>query len=673
MQKIFRFLLTLCLLTVAINVWAQRNVYVNEPMQWGERVPEEKWYNRVRVFNGVDRIEYRTDSVTLWSGAVANSLYTPSVTSMSLKEIDPWRAKLMPEKYWADFDFDVDFDEADRERVKAEAEVTDQKSVQYDDFVEHSEWPKTVYVTYDGTDVTVTGAVDSLNVTKENAHLTIETSAVGVKYILAGTSSDACFKLYSERKACLVFNGVDLTNPTGPVINSQMKKRLFIVIAEETVNTLTDGTKYAKVQGEDQRGCIFAEGKICISGQGELYVNANKKCGIASDKYIHIMGGFVHVNAHAEKGKAIYGQENVIIGGGVIRTYCDGAASKGLSSDSLLWISGGVIKAITTGGVIWDEDEEDYSSCCGIKSNWDMEISGGEIYCFSTGTGGKGISAGNYVETTVNNKTKKYYYGGLTITDADIYVRTSGKRIPEEKEEDGHGHKVGASASPKCIKCIDKMVINSGNIYVRGSGGGAAEGLESKKHIDIHSGKIRSYCTDDGMNCSGCVMYGGDVLICSSENDGLDASSLKMYGGTLYGVGSGDQQMGVDTDGKTFEIYGGEIIGVGARSCTPHGTCTQASVCFYLPKTYCSGVAVTDEVGNIITQFPTPNTYDVLCLFVTNEQIQVGKKYKILSYKDSFSDTPVVEYDFSMEEQYLEKIEEKFITLGSKKSKETTK
>ena len=357
----------------------------------------------------------------------------------------------------------------------------------------------------------------------------------------------------------------------------------------------------------------------------------------------------------------------------MLRTYCSGAAGKGITSDSLLWITGGVIKTITTGDVVWDDDEEDYSSCCGIKSVWDMDISGGEIYCLSTGTGGKGISAGHYLEMTVNEKIRKYYNGSLTITDADIYVRTTGKRIPDEKKEDGHGHKVGASASPKCIKCIDKLTINSGNIYVRGSGGGAAEGMESKKQAEINGGKIRSYCTDDGLNCSGCIINDGDILICSSENDGLDAGNLKMFGGKLYAVGSWDAQMGVDTDGKTFEIYGGEIIGVGSRSCTPHGNCSQASVCFYLPKTYCSGVAVADADGNIITQFPTPNTYDVLCLFFTNDQIQVGRSYKILSYKDSFDDTPVVEYEFSMEEQYLEKIEEKFITLGSKKSKEKTK
>ena len=119
-----------------------------------------------------------------------------------------------------------------------------------------------------------------------------------------------------------MLNGVNLTNPQGPVINSQLKKRLFIHLAENTVNTLTDGADYIKVKGEDQRGCIFAEGKLCISGRGQLYVNANKKCGIASDNYVHMTDGFVHVNNYAVKGKAVYGKDHVIIGGGVLTCPC---------------------------------------------------------------------------------------------------------------------------------------------------------------------------------------------------------------------------------------------------------------------------------------------------------------------------------------------------------------
>ena len=648
----------------ALCMSAQHNVYVNETVNG---------YTRTYIVNDVNQITYGKEKVTLWSNTDSTSYNVTAIDQMSLVDKDPWKKMTIPEKYIADLEFDITFEESDKERVKAEKEETDEASKYYDDFVAHTTWTKTVNIVFDGAEVNVTGDTDSLTITKEGAHLTINTAASGLKYIVSGQSENAGIKLYSEHKACIVLNGVNLTNQQGPVINSQLKKRLFIELAANTVNTLTDSATYVKVKGEDQRGCIFAEGKLCISGSGQLYVNANKKCGIASDNYVHMMDGFVHINNYAEKGKAVYGKDHVIIGGGVLRTYCKGLAGKGVTSDSLLWITGGVVKAITTGGVTWNDDEEDYSSSCGIKSNWDMEISGGSIYCLSTGTGGKGISAGHYLETIENDKTKKYYNGGLTIANADIYVRTTGKRIPEEKKEDKNGHKVGASASPKCIKCINKLFINSGNIYVRGSGGGAAEGIEAKKQAEINGGKIRSYCTDDGMNCSGCVINDGDIFICSSENDGLDAGNLKMYKGTLYCVGGWDAQMGIDTDGKTFEIHGGEITGVGARSCTPHGTCSQASVCFYLPKTYCSGVAVADADGNIITQFPTPNTYDVLCLFFSNDKMQVGKHYKILSYKDSFNDTPVVEYEFSMEEEYLEKQEEMFITLGSKKSKDTTK
>lgn len=643
MQGKYKFLVVMYLfLWGTITSWAQYNVYINENVSG---------YNRVRIINGIDKIDFRPDSMMVWNNCGATNTFGASTTGiMGFRENDPVRAKLMPEKYCTDFNYDIAFTDEDKNNVKAEPEITNEKSAQYDDFLAHSTWSKTVNITYNGNEVDVTGDTDSLTVTKQGAHLTIRTTASGIKYILTGNSSNAWFKVYSEHKACVVLNGVELTNPRGPVINSQLKKRLFIDLAPNTVNTLTDGITYDKVKGEDQRGCIFAEGKICISGEGQLYVNANKKGGIASDNYVHLLGGFVHINAHAQKGKAVYGKDNVIIGGGILRTYIDGAAGKGIASDSLLWVTGGVIKAITTGDAIWEDDKQDYSSCCALKSEWDMNISGGEIYCLSTGTGGKGISAGH---TEVVSETKSNYIGTLTIADADIYVRTSGTRIPEEKTEDAHGNKVEAAASPKGMKSAGKMTINSGNVYVRCSGGAAAEGIESKKEIYINGGKIRSYSVDDGMNAEGCYMRGGDVLICSTENDGFDVSFLFLYDGLLYTIGGDVAQMGLDTDGKTFKVMGGEIISLGARNCQPYESSDQASVLCYIKKNV-SGIALADAEGNIIRSVPTPDTYNPVCVLFSNENIQVGNSYKILSYKTSFSDQPVTEYDFTVEKKSVQ-------------------
>ena len=643
MQSKYKVLLALCLFLVASSNWAQHNVYINQNVNG---------YNRVSIFKGIEKMAFGTDSMMVWDNYARSYTFDASaVGTMGFREHDTWLTKVLPEKYHADFDYDIDFEEADKQRITAEPEVTDPKSVQYDDFLAHSTWSKTVNIAYDGNEVNITGDTDSLVVTKDGAHLTIQTNAVGIRYILSGNSSDACFKLYSERKACLTLNGINLTNTQGPVINSQSKKRLFIDLPANIVNTLTDATTYKKVKGEDQRGCVFAEGKICISGEGQLYVNAHKKGGIASDDYIHLLGGFVHVNAYAQKGKAIYGKDNVIIGGGVLRTYSEGDASKGISSDSLLWVKGGVIKAITTGDAVYDETEEDYSSCCAMKCEWDMNISGGEIYCLSTGTGGKGISAGH---SEIVTETKTNYLGTLTIANADIYIRTSGTRIPEVKTEDSHGQKVEAAASPKGLKSAGKMTFNSGNVYVRCSGGAAAEGIESKKEIYINGGKIRSYSVDDGMNAEGCHIKGGDVMICSTENDGFDVSFLYMYDGLLYTIGGDIDQMGLDTDGKTFKVMSGEILSLGARNCQPYESSDQASVLCYVKGKSISYLALADADDNIIKVIPTPDTYKCVCALFSNSNLQVGNRYKILSFEKSLSDTPATEYDFTLEKKSLQ-------------------
>ena len=125
------------------EIKAQPNVYINES-------------GRTRIINNVDKIECGTDSMMVWSGnnVQCATFNVQSTDLMSFKEKDFWRAKVMPERYLADFDYDIAFEEADKERVTAESEITDVKSKFYDDFLEHITWSKTVYIIYEGTDVT---------------------------------------------------------------------------------------------------------------------------------------------------------------------------------------------------------------------------------------------------------------------------------------------------------------------------------------------------------------------------------------------------------------------------------------------------------------------------------------------------------------------------------------
>lgn len=614
---------------------AQHNIYINSN-------------GRTNIINGVSNITYDSEFAQLFVDTTKYEVGLSGISQMSLCEKDSWKSKIMPERYLGDFDYDISFSESDKSQMKEEQEVLDKGDDIYEDFVSHSVWNKIVNIRYDGNKVVTSGDVDSVEISIDGSHVTVRSTLPGIHYVLSGSSENGSFKIYSEKKSYLTLNGLSLTNPQGPVINSQSKKRLFIEIAEGTKNTLVDGSTYTKVSGEDQRGCLFAEGKICISGKGELYVYGNKKCGIASDNYIHFTDGFINVTSTAEKGKAVYGKDNIIIGGGVLRTYTSGDASKGITSDSLLVISGGLVKSITIGNAIWEEEKQDYSSCCAIKSEYDMKILGGDIYCLSTGSGGKGISAGNSITEVINGKEKTTYNGTLTIDNASIYVRTSGRRIPVEKEEDSHGAKLGASASPKGMKSASKMIINSGEIYIRCSGGAAAEGVESKRSIEINGGKLRSYCVDDGMNAEGLTVRGGDVLVCSTENDGLDVSYLYLYDGSLYCVGADKDQMGLDTDGKTFKVQGGNLVGVGARNCQPYSSSAQANVLCDIKRS-ASFVALADADGNVLQVIPTPDTYSVLSVLLSSDKLVVGNNYQILSYRSSLSDIPFVEYEFKAE------------------------
>lgn len=652
MRKAF---VLLGMLACGASSWAQSSVYVMQ----------KKQTEMTAVVPSVEKIDYSQGFADMYSGnTMLRRFDVNDVLSMGLSERDTLRSVLMPEQYRGDFDFEIAFSAADHKWTGA-VEITDEENPWYDDFVNHSTWDKEIMIAYGGGKAQVTGEAEGVEIEVKDNHVVVRSATSGVAYTLKGKTEDGSFKLYSEKKAKLILDGVELHNPKGPAINSQGKKRLFICTTKGTVSKLSDGAKYDKVSGEDQRGCIFAEGRICLNGEGELYVTGNKKSAIASDDYVHMLSGFVSASVNASKGKTVYAKDNVIVGGGSLQAYAGGEAGKGIASDSLIYIYGGLVKAITVGDAIYEDDKEDYTSACAIKCEYDMTLTGGDIFAMSTGTGGKGISVGNSVE---NESGKTTYFGTLTQDGARVWVRTAGARIPEVKVEDVHGEKVGAAASPKGVKVANNVTFNSGEMYVRCSGGYAAEGIESKKVINMNGGKVRSYCVDDGLNGEGIYVKGGDLFVCSTANDGMDVSFLGMTDGTVYSIGAAVEQMGVDTDGKTFYINGGDFTAVASNNCNPFASVSkQPSVTVFL-RHGVRYVQLVDAQGTAVKTVQTPNYYigwvnennkvgKNISVLIGCEGIKMNEQYRVLSYATSLNDEPVVEYEFTAEKVHT--------TLGS--------
>lgn len=443
----------------------------------------------------------------------------------------------------------------------------------------------TVNIVYSGTTATVTMAdnvMPYVTATVSGAHVTITQSNTAdidgdeITYVLSGSSSDGEFALGGSYKCTISLAGVSLTNPSGPAINITNKKRIQISAKNGTENTLTDGAD----ANESWKGCIYSKGQLQLQGKGSLTVNGNTKHGIKSGDYITVKNltlnvkstvgdgiscnkyfvmnsGTVTISGAGDDGIQCDLEEdddatgettdhedensgNIYILDGTITVNITAAAAKGIKSEGDLNISGGTVNVTTTGNGAYDSSEKDAKGSSCLKSDGNMSISGGTLTLKSTGTGGKGIKAD----------------GTLNISDGTISATTTGSQ---------YRYSNSLTASPKAIKSDGAMTISGGEIT---ASSGNHEGIETKSTLTISGGYVYSYASDDAINsASDFTITGGYVMGNSSGNDGLDANgNMYIKGGNVFAVATSQPEVGIDANtegGKQLYITGGNIVAIG--------------------------------------------------------------------------------------------------------------
>lgn len=532
--------------------------------------------------------------------------------------------------------------------LTGESEVVDNTN---EDFVEsllaeETDGLKTLSISYSGTTASWTyakksGAViaesstagdsysdEDVTIAKSGAHVTV-TAAKKINYILQGSSTDGNFKIYSEKKFIVDLNGVSLTNKSGAAINVQKGsdggKRCYLRVLDGTTNTLADGSTYSTADGEDEKGVIFSEGKILVSGTGVLNINSNGKNGLVSDDYVYIHAG-TNMSVVAASGyDGIKANDGIYIAGGVQNITCSGDAPKGLNSDSLVCISGGRTTIINSGVAVYDSSEADYSQPSCVKCDSAVVINGGELYCKATGKGGKGVRA-----------AKTY-----TQNDGAVKIITTGTTVGSSSSGMGMNSSSGSDAEPKGLHVGSKststgvITINGGSIAVRCTGGEGSEGIESKNTIIINGGMVESYCYDDPVNAAkNLTINGGYVYGYATNNDGLDSNgTITITGGVVFGCGASAPEDGLDCDQNTFTITGGIVVGIGGSTSTPtSSTCKQGVVVSSASLTGNSVVALTNSSGNCIAAFKVPARYSGnYTMLLSAPGITTGNTYNFVS------------------------------------------
>ena len=441
-----------------------------------------------------------------------------------------------------------------------------------EDVLENNEFTKEVSIdlsnpvskTENGVEITVNGG----HVTANHA------SEKKICYVVSGTTTNGSFTVIGDKKYAVKLNGVSITNPDSAALNLLSGKRAFVILADGTTNTLTDGTSGS------QKGALYCKGKLLFNGSGQLSVTGNTNNGIHSADYIVFRkGNNVYVKSTVNHG--IKANDGVFINGGILNVEVSAAATKGINCESNIVVNGGRTTVLTTGSGMYDTEDKEAKGAAGIKADSTFTINGGELRLKSTGTGGKGIN----VDMEAN------FNGG------SVYVVTTGGQYKSNND----------TSSPKGIKVDGDLTISGGKIWVRTSGNNG-EGIETKSKLTITGGEVASYAYDDAINSKGdMTINGGYVYAQGQHNDGLDANgNCYIKGGTVYAICSGTPEVAIDANtegGKKLYVSGGTIIAIGGleNGASLTQSCYQAS-------SWSANTWYTLTVGNDTFSFKTPSS-----------------------------------------------------------------
>lgn len=317
-----------------------------------------------------------------------------------------------------------------------------------------------VVVRYAGNTATVTvpAGVSGVTYQIQGAHVTLtSTNTVDeLEYVLQGESSDGSLLYYGDYKCKFYLNGLDLISAKGAAIDLQCGKRIELILQEGTDNYLQDcagGVQKAALNCDghlefEDGGTLTVAGKtshairsneylLIKRTTGKVIVTEAVKDGLHCGQYFQMNGGYVSVTGNlgdciqAEltqnpqdelngqlliKGgkldltvagddvKGLKSDRNMTISGGEINIQVPGNGSKGISSNVHLYVNEAdapvSIAIQATGDTFLDTTTGDVKKCMGIKVDFNMTVSGGQIKVVNTGKESCGIKVdGTYTKT----------------------------------------------------------------------------------------------------------------------------------------------------------------------------------------------------------------------------------------------------------------------------------
>ncbi len=346
------------------------------------------------------------------------------------------------------------------------------------------------YDTAEAVEITLNGA--TAEASSETVRIdggTVTITAAGT-YILTGSLDDGSVIVDATKddKVQLVLNGVSIRSSDYAAIYVKQADKVFVTLADGTVNTLVNGGSYTQTDENEVDAVIFAKDDITFNGTGTLRITANAGSGVVGKDEVTITMGVYEITA-AEH--AIRAKDSLAIADGSFTLYAneDGLHAENGDDETLgsIYIAGGSF-------VIQVRDDA-------IHANTLLQIDGGTFE----------ITAAEGLEAT--------------------YVLINGGDIQISASDDG------INAARKSSVYTPTVEINGGEITIT-MGAGDTDGVDSNGNIIVNGGTI-SVTGQSTFDCDGTAQYNGGTILVNGQQ--VDSIPNQMMGG---GMGGGFGGMG---------------------------------------------------------------------------------------------------------------------------------
>ncbi len=161
---------------------------------------------------------------------------------------------------------------------------------------------QTITLTFNGNRISAADAAG--NAVSSSTFMKVDGNALIIykpgSYELKGDLSNGQIRIEVDKTADveLILNNFTASNSTSAPLYIKSANQTDIILADGSVNTLTDATLYQFPVGEDKpNACLYSSDDLTIKGGGTLHVNGRYNNGIGCKNDLRIKSGTINVTA----------------------------------------------------------------------------------------------------------------------------------------------------------------------------------------------------------------------------------------------------------------------------------------------------------------------------------------------------------------------------------------